>query len=73
MPWKEVKEVKGSDILGHWESEEGSMITITKGIAHIVHKGRAMAFFTPKEMYSDDPATIAKMVAKKLNPSEKTK
>jgi hypothetical protein len=73
MPWKEVKEVKGSGILGHWESEEGSMITITKGIAHIVHKGRAIAAFTPEEMYSDNPATIAKMIAKKLNPTDTVK
>jgi len=67
MAWKEVKEVKRGDILGHWETEEGSMITITKGMAHIVHKGRAMAIQMPEGTYPEDPAIMAKMLSKRLD------
>jgi len=67
MPWKEVKEMKKEGILGHWETEEGSMITITKGMAHVVHKGRALAIQMPEGTYLEDPAVMAKMLAKRLD------
>jgi hypothetical protein len=67
MPWKEVKEMKKEGILGHWETEEGSMITITKGMAHVVHKGRALAIQMPEGTYPEDPAVMAKMLAKRLD------
>jgi hypothetical protein len=67
MTWKRIKEVERGAILGHWENDEtDSMITITKGIAHVVHAGKAVAFFTPEETYSDNVETIGRMIAKRL-------
>ncbi len=59
--------MKKEGILGHWETEEGSMITITKGMAHVVHKGRALAIQMPEGTYPEDPAVMAKMLAKRLD------
>jgi hypothetical protein len=68
MGWKRIKEIESGIILGQWENTNPpSMITITKGLAHIVHKGVAMAFPTPEEMYSSNPSTVAKMIAKQMN------
>lgn len=67
MTWKRVKSVETGGVIGHWEDDETcSMITLTKGVAHVVHGGQAVAFFTPADLYSDDPGTIGKLVAKRL-------
>lgn len=70
MSWKEVLGQKRGEILSHWESEEGSMLTITKGFAHIVHQGMSVAYHIPEELASTDSATIAKTVIRMLNPSK---
>jgi hypothetical protein len=60
-------------VIGHWEDDDtGSMITLTKGKAHIVHRGRAGVLETPEGDYSDNPGTIGRMIAKKLNPQSTT-
>ena len=69
MVWKRIKAAEGGGVLGHWEDNETcSMITLTKGVAHIVHRGQAKAFYTPAELYSDKVETIGKTIARKLNP-----
>jgi hypothetical protein len=66
MTWKRISELEKAPILGWWESSEGSCITITEGVAHIVHKGQAVAFYIPAEVYSENVATAAKKIAEKL-------
>jgi hypothetical protein len=69
MGWKRLKEEENTVILGHWENDETcSMITLTKGLAHIVHDGRAGVLATPEETYSDNVETIGRMIAKMLSP-----
>ena len=52
MGWKRFKEMEKNGILGWWEHEENtSMITLTKGHAHIVHKGMAATVLTPEERF----------------------
>jgi hypothetical protein len=67
MSWKRVKELEKGGIIGHWEHDNPpSMITLTKGVAHIVHRGVAASVLTPEDAYSSNPNTIGKMVAKRL-------
>ena len=73
MVWKRVKEAEKGVILGHWENDSPpSMITLTKGIAHIVHRGAAIAVLTPEDAYSSNVATIGKMVAKRIGIADAT-
>lgn len=67
MGWKRFKEMEKNGILGWWEHEENtSMITLTKGHAHIVHKGMAATVLTPESDFSSNPNTIGRLVAKRL-------
>jgi hypothetical protein len=66
MSWKRVKEVEKNGVIGHWEHTNGSMITLTKGVAHVVHRGVAAQVQTPEDTYGSNPNTIGKMVAKRL-------
>jgi len=65
--WERRKDLERGGIIGWWE-HTGSMsiITLTKGIAHIAHKGAALSVYTPEELYSSNPNTIGKMVAKRI-------
>jgi hypothetical protein len=36
-------------------------------MAHIVHKGKALAIMMPEGTYPEDPAVMAKMLAKRLD------
>jgi hypothetical protein len=64
--WRRIKEMEKGGIIGHWEHPSSSMITLTKGLAHVVHKGMAICVVTPEEAYSSNPITIGKMVAKRI-------
>ena len=64
--WKRVKEAESPVIIGHWEHPSGSLITLTKGVAHIVHKGKVVAVYTKEEAYGTNPNTIAKMVTRRI-------
>lgn len=67
MVWKRIKKVEDSKILGHWENDNPpSMITLTKGHAHIVHRGVAATVLTPEDDFSSNPNTVGKLVAKRL-------
>jgi len=68
--WKRLKQMETGIIRGWFEHPSGSIITLTKGVAHLAHKGAAISVYTPEEAYGSNPATIAKMVAKRIGLAE---
>jgi single-stranded DNA-specific DHH superfamily exonuclease len=69
--WKRLKAHEKNGIIGHWEHDGSmSMITLTKGLAHIVHRGSYIVVYTPEEAYGSNPNTIGKLVAKRIGLAE---
>ena len=66
VAWKRLKTMESGTIIGWWEHPSGSIITLTKGVAHIVHKGAVLSVYTPEEAYGTNVATIGKMVARRI-------
>lgn len=65
--WTRKKNMEIAPIIGWYEDGYSSIITLTKGLAHIVHKGQALTVFTPAESFSEKPDTIAEKVERFLN------
>lgn len=63
--WNRLKSKEGGEILGWFENGE-SIITLTKGLAHIVHRGKAFVVKTDAEVFSVKPDTIAEKLQRML-------
>jgi hypothetical protein len=69
MSYKRIEKMEGGEILGWWEAPDGSIITITKGVAHVVYRRQTVAFLIPEEIYGERPEMAAKKIAARLTPT----
>lgn len=70
MAWNRITKMEKGEILGWWETPDGSIITITEGVAHVVFRKQVVAFLIPEEIYGSKPETVAKRIAARLSPND---
>jgi hypothetical protein len=56
--WQRIRSAETEGVIGHFEGSGGSMVTLTRGVAHIVHKGQVFMWSTPEEQFSTKAETI---------------
>lgn len=71
MVWTRITKQETGEITGWFEDDKGNVLTLTKGIGHLVFGGKALAFQISEEEYSSNVNTIAKKVISHLPKNER--